>query len=126
MFTLLLLQIPLFPSGPGSGGKIQGRGPLGLEGAGSDTAPTKFETALSTAVGVLTVVAGIYFLITLLIGAIGWISAGGDKTKLEEAQGKIRNGLVGLIITIAAVFMANLIGFILGFDIILNPTAIIP
>lgn len=116
-----LTQIPLFTNEG-----LRGKGDLGLEGGVGADAPSTFETAISTTVGVLSAIAGVYFIIILVLGAISWMSAGPDKAKLEEAQGKIRSGIIGLVMVIAAIFVANIIGFILGFDILLNPTAIIP
>jgi hypothetical protein len=38
------------------------------------------------------------FLASFIIGAIGWISSGGDKNAIEAAKGKITNAIIGLII----------------------------
>lgn len=73
----------------------------------------------SNIVGVLSVVAGIIFVIQFLIGGIGWLTSGGDKAKLESAQQKLINAAVGLIIVLGAYALVNLLGSLLGFDIMI-------
>ena len=100
---------------PNSGG-FAGPG-TGIFAAGAAPA-TSFEKLISTVIGVMTVVAGIWFIFTLFIGAIGWITAGGDKGAVETAKKRISNGLTGLVIVVIAVFITSLVGQILGFDIL--------
>jgi len=38
------------------------------------------------------------FFITMLAGAIQWISSGGDKANVEAARGKITNAIIGLVL----------------------------
>jgi hypothetical protein len=66
----------------------------------------------------MTIVAGIWFMFTFLIGAIGIITSGGDKGAYETARKRITTGLVGLIIVVFSVAIINLIGKFLGFDIL--------
>jgi len=94
---------------------INGLGPLG------NTQSDQFELfnrVISIAIGIITVVAGIWFIFLIITGAIAYMSAGGDKGKLEEAQKRITTGLVGLIIVIAGFFIADLVGYLLGLNII--------
>lgn len=114
MFTLLDIQ--LFP---GSG--FRGQGPLGLEGKASTDAPTVFNNAISTAVGIMTLIALIWFVFVFLGGAYGVITAGGDKAQLEAARKKIISGVIGVIMMVAAVFVINLLGNLIGLPDILNP-----
>jgi len=98
------------------GDPFVGIGPLGLEG-GKD-APTVFSTFFSSVIGILTIVAILYFVVILFTGAIGIISAGGDKASLEGARKRISTGLIGLVVVISAIFIIDLIGTILGFPIL--------
>jgi len=102
-------------------GNIEGFGPLGLEGRNPSAAGGIFNNFISSAIGLLTVVAGLWFLFLIIIGAYGWMSAGGDKAKIEEAKKKLVNGLVGLIIVVVAVFLLDLVGSLLGLPYILDP-----
>ena len=57
----------------------------------------------------------IWFIFTFIIGAIGIITAGSDKNTLESARKKIITGIIGLVVTIAAIFVVDLISTLLGF-----------
>ena len=67
-------------------------------------------------IGVMTVVAIIWFLFTLITGAISIIGSGGDKQALESARKKITTGVIGLVVVIASIFILDLIGTIFGID----------
>ncbi len=95
-------------SGPGGGA---------FENPGADPAGN-FETLITTIIGVMTVVAGIWFIFVLFIGAIGWITAGGDKGAVETARKRISSGITGLTVVVIAIFLASMVGQFLGFDIL--------
>lgn len=110
-----LAQINLFPNGG-----YKGFGPLGLETTDAGQAPSLFATFISTAIGIFTVVAIIWFVFTIFTGAISIISSGGDKAAMEAARKRITTGVVGLVVTIFAIFFIRLMGTILGIPNILN------
>jgi len=60
----------------------------------------------------------VIFFIMLLIGAIQWITSGGNKAATEAARGRITNALVGLIILLSLFAIANLIGTFFGVNIL--------
>lgn len=112
----LSLDIPLSPKGG-----FKGFGTLGdpKGGSGIDIF-TKF---ISSAIGLMTIIAIIWFIFTLITGAIAMISAGSDKASLENARKKITTGLIGLVVTIAAIFIIDIIGGLIGIpDILKLPT----
>ncbi len=80
--------------------------------------PTMLETFISSMVGILTAVAGIAFLLYFMLGALSWITAGGDKGKTESAQKQMTNAAIGLIAIVVAYFIAAIIGGVLGIDIL--------
>ena len=47
------------------------------------------------------IIGAVIFFFILIIGAIQWISSGGDKQALEGAKGKISNAVIGLVILFA-------------------------
>jgi len=100
-----LSQINIAPEGG-----FKGFGPLG---SGEDAIGT-FSTFLSSAIGVMTIVAFIWFAFTFIIGAIGIISAGGDKQALETAKKKITTGIIGVVVVISAIFVISLLGTLLN------------
>jgi hypothetical protein len=93
-------------------GPLSGFGPLGNpEGDGIGT----FSNFISSAVGLMTIVAAIWFVFTFFIGAIGIITAGSDKQALEGAKKKITTGIIGFVVVVVAIFAIDLIGILLGF-----------
>lgn len=119
MINLLLAQktSPL-------GGYLEGLGPLGdtlNQGLIVPRASANlFTKTLSVIIGFLTVVAGIWFVFQFFIGAFSWLTAGSDKAALEKAQKTITNSLIGLVIIVAAIFIIDIIGKVIGLEI-LNP-----
>lgn len=105
------------------GKPFKGFGPLGLE-QGQD-APTVFTNFISSIIGLLTIIAIIWFVFLLIMGAIGIISSGGDKTALETSRKRITTGLIGFIVVIAAIFIIDLIGNLIGIPSILDLPALL-
>jgi ABC-type phosphate transport system permease subunit len=64
-------------------------------------------TALNTAIIFAAVVAVVF----LIYNGFRYMSAGGDSSKIEEAQKGLANALIGLVIAIAAAIIVN---FVLG------------
>ncbi|HEX9008135.1 MAG TPA: hypothetical protein VF837_02640 [Patescibacteria group bacterium] len=104
-------------------GKIEGLGPFqtALDASGVKTQTGVFISAL---VGTLTVVGGLAFVIYFFLGALKWITAGGDKAKVQDAQSSMVNGVIGLVAITAAYFIVGIVGGVLGLDI-LNPMKIL-
>jgi len=102
-------------------GNIVGIGTFGFENNSTSEACTLFEGLLSSVIGLMTMVAGVWFVILLITSAYSWMSSGGDKVAVETARKKMINAVIGLVIVIAAVFIADLLGGLIGFPSILNP-----
>lgn len=63
----------------------------------------------------LALIAGsIIFLFMLIMGAISWISSGGDKGAAEQAKSRVTNALIGIIVLFAVFAIVNLIGVFFG------------
>lgn len=110
------------------GGK-EGFGPwgnLGEIGTTIGTAAGAFTSILSRIIGVMTIVAGLWFIFSFIIGAYGFLTAGGDSKKMGEAASKITSALIGLVVIVAAYALISLIGKLLGFEDILQPQKLIP
>jgi hypothetical protein len=112
---------PAFAAGSVDLGDVVGVGPFQqIIGSPAST----LETLVSRILGVLTGVASLAFIIYFVLGALNWITAGGDKAKIESAQKQMVNAITGLVIVVIAYFIAGIIGFVLGIPI-LNPAQII-
>jgi len=109
----LLAQIPLYPNNQ----NLQGIGPLG-EVSDEGTAITKFSQILSSAIGIITIIAGIWFVFLVITGAYGFMTSDGDKQKLASARNRLTWGLIGLVVVIAGIFIIELVGSLIGFSIL--------
>ncbi|MDA1080000.1 MAG: hypothetical protein O2840_04920 [bacterium] len=85
-----------------------------------DGALTSLELLISHAFGVLTVFGGLFFVVTFLIAGINWITAGGDTGKIEKARISMIQGVIGLVVLVAAYAVIGVVGSIVGLDL-LNP-----
>lgn len=84
----------------------------------------KLNTVIGSIIGFLTIVSALWFFFQFIFAGFSWISAGGDKTALENAQKKLRNSIIGLTIVVGAWVIVGVIGELLGLDI-LNPGAVL-
>ena len=114
MKNSLLTQIKISPDGG-----LKGIGPLGSV-ASKEEAVSTFSKFISSVIGIITIVAIIWFIISFITGAISIISSGGDKAQLESAKKKITYAIIGLAITIMSIFIIKLIGYLIGIPDILN------
>jgi len=99
---------------------FRGFGPLGLEGELPTNADLVFTKFINTTIGLMTIIAIIWFIFNFIIGAIGIIKSGGDKEHLETARKKIQYSIYGIVVVVAATFIIKLIGFLIGIPDVLN------
>jgi len=111
----------LMAQGRPIGNIIEGLGKLGKPG---NSAGGIFNSVISLIIGVVTVIAGLIFFFIVLTGAISIITAGEDKQALETARKKIFVGFAGMILLVAAIFIVDIIGNLLGLEL-LDPTSIL-
>jgi len=91
--------------------------------AGIPKDTTQTTGIISALVRFIVVIAGIFALLNLLTGGLAFISSGGDKAKLTEAQNKIQMSLVGLVVIAASFIIIAIISKVLfdDFGAILAP-----
>jgi len=100
-------------------GRFVGLGPLGSPSATQqDPGASALANFISTVIGVMTIIAFIWFIFQLFIGAVDWLSSGGDKARLQEAQKKITTSIIGLTIVISAIFLIKIIEVIFNINIL--------
>jgi len=76
------------------------------------------EKVISQIIGVLTIVAVIFFAIQIIFAGYNFISAQGDEKKYEAARQSLTNGILGLTIVVVAVGLGSLLATLAG---IANP-----
>lgn len=98
-------------------GTLQGLGTLGTI-TDTSSAFTKFINVFSTALGVLTISGGIWFVIQILIGAFQWLASGGEKQALQNAQKRLSNAILGLFVVVFSYALISIVGLIFGINIL--------
>ncbi|EKE06401.1 MAG: hypothetical protein ACD_19C00014G0015 [uncultured bacterium] len=112
-----LAQINLYDNADG----FSGFGPLGLNGdLGGTMASYIFQNFMSSIVGIISIIAIIWFVVILITSGISYMNAGSDQKATEAARKRITNGLIGLLITIFGIFILRFAGQIFNLPDILN------
>ena len=87
-------------------------------GLAPNDSATQFAITFATLWQTIILVGGLAFLLFFLWGGLEWITAGGDKGKLETAKGKITQGLIGLSVLAASYVIIKFIETALGMDLL--------
>jgi len=98
----------------------EGLGPFAKEALGFAEAVGKLQDIISRVIAVMTIAGGIWFIFQFIVGAYGWITSGGNKESLKNAQDRIVHAITGLVILVAAYALISIFGSLLGLPI-LNP-----
>ena len=93
--------------------------PAGLGGANSDVnqGGTYLGKLISSLIGALFIAGFLLTFMQIIISAIQWITAGGDKQALEKARTGITNAIMGLVIVAATYAVMTLVGQFFGIEI---------
>lgn len=83
--------------------------PTPSTGSSGNAGVTFLQKSIPAAISLGFVVGAVVFFFILIIGAIQWISSGGDKQTVETARGKVTNAIIGLIILFAVFAILQLI-----------------
>lgn len=76
----------------------------GCSGLSSDPA-----VIISNVLNFLFILAAVVAVIFLIWGGVKWITAGGDKTKVQAARETIIGAIIGLVVAFAAFFIVNFV-----------------
>ncbi len=95
---------------------------------GSETAEgaaSNLQLFISNMIGMLTILAGMFFIFYFMLGAFSWVTAGGDAGKVSKARDQIIQGAIGLVLIVAAYGIIGLLGRVVGLDILRPGMAIL-
>lgn len=92
------------------------------DSATGTNALSNLETLISNMIGLITVLGGLFFVFFFIQGGLSWVTAGGDSGKIDKARGQMTQGVVGLVVLVAAYAIIGLIGSVVGLNL-LNPAA---
>lgn len=98
---------PLVASAQGTGGTI------GQPNVG-DTRLFDFGTAITFLINTTIIVAGIAFVLLLLIGGVQYLASAGNPETAKKAQAVMLNALVGLVIVVLAYAIGTYVLRLLG------------
>jgi lysylphosphatidylglycerol synthetase-like protein (DUF2156 family) len=105
LFLVFVLCVPYLvlaetmQSDSGILGKVQSVGTLGgYAEAGETSLAETLGLIVNTALSLL----GVVFIVLMVYGGFQWMTAGGNEEQVKKAQGRIKNAIIGLVITIAA------------------------
>ncbi len=107
----LLAQVNLGPIQP----VTNVRQPVNLE---EDSVLSTLELWISDIIGVITVLGTLFFIVYAFIAAFNWITAAGDKSKIEKAKDRLVWSTLGLILIVATYAIIGLIGGIIGLELL--------
>lgn len=91
-----------------------------------ETGGSALGSLVSNLVGALFIAGFLLAFFYLMRGALNWITASGDKTKLEAARDTITNAIVGIIIAGAAYAITTVVAGFFGLDLKTLPIPSIP
>jgi hypothetical protein len=77
-----------------------------------------FQQLIPNIITLAFVIGTIIFFFMLIMGAIQWMSSGGDKAALEAARGRITSALIGLVLLFSALAIVSLIEAFFHIDIL--------
>ena len=87
-------------------------------GSSPADSPKQFAVIIATLWQTLIIVGGLAFLLYFLMGGMQWITAGGEKQKLQDAQSMITNGLIGLAVLAASYVIIKFLESVLGMNLL--------
>lgn len=79
---------------------------------------TSLETYISDIIGIITILAGLFFIVFAFVAAFEWVTAGADSGKVAKARDRLLWSTLGLILIVAAYSIIGLIGTIVGINIL--------
>ncbi len=71
---------------------------------------------LSNLIALIYAIAAVVLIFMLIWGAFDWLTSGGDKEKLQGAQRKIINSIIGIILFAIAFAVIQVLGTFTGFE----------
>lgn len=99
-----------------------------LTGAGiqpGDNPVSTLENILSSVIGVLTLVAVIFFTIQIILAGFSFISSQGDAKELESSKKKLTSSVIGLAVVVLAYGIGALISHLLGLNSVFDLSTVL-
>lgn len=92
----------------------------GIQPTDKIDATSKMENIISQIIGVLTIIAVVYFAIQIIMAGYAYLTTDGDEKKMESARKRLTEGVLGLVIVVVAVGLGSLLATLAGINDPLN------
>lgn len=97
--------------------------PYSLTGPGIAPGANPTQTAeliIGNVIGIITIIAVIYFTFQIIFAGYAFLTTEGDKGKMEAARKRITEGILGLVVVVIALGIGALVSTLLGINNALN------
>lgn len=84
----------------------------------TQTSEQTLQAFLASGINLVFGIGGIITLFMLLIGAVEYITSGGDKEAVEKARKKITTALIGLVILFSVYAIVKIVGDLFGINLL--------
>ena len=85
-----------------------------------------FDAVLTFLLRFFFIIAGLVALIYFLLGALGWITSGGNKESVDKAREKIQAALIGMILLFFVLALVGVLENILGIGMGITKPIVFP
>ncbi len=105
LFLVVLLCLPFFvfaDNGSTTSGILGKLQVVGMAGGYASADDTSLASGLGVVASMVLSLLGIIFIILIILGGIQWMTAGGNEDQVKKAQSRIKNAVIGLVITLSA------------------------
>lgn len=111
IFLVFLLCLPflVFADDSNPSGILGRLEKVGESGGYSSADETSLASGLGVVASLILSLLGVIFIILIIFSGIQWMTAGGNEEKVKKAQERIKSAVIGLIITLSAFAIWNLI-----------------
>ena len=119
LVKLLALATPVPQQSTGGGGISYPKVDLGF------TIPS-FDAVLTFIIRFFFIIAGLVALIYFILGALAWITSGGNKESVDKAREKIQAALIGIILLFFVLALVGVLENILGMGMGITKPIVFP
>lgn len=98
---------------------------IGLQPDFKGDGVAQLDKIISTVIGILTLVAFIFFVLQVIFAGYSFLSAQGDEKKVESARKRLTDGILGITIVVVAFGVSALLASLMGLGDIFNLNTII-